>query len=67
MISAREALERLREGSRHGAEILERRIGDEGRLIVGAEYSLESGEVDFFAGLPPDAGRGRRGAPRRRR
>jgi carbonic anhydrase len=33
---------------RHGSEILERLIEDDGLLVVGAEYSLESGVVDFF-------------------
>jgi carbonic anhydrase len=33
---------------RHGSEILEQQIRSEGLLVVGAEYSLESGEVDFF-------------------
>jgi carbonic anhydrase len=33
---------------RHGSEILERLIDHEGLLVVGAEYSLESGLVDFF-------------------
>lgn len=33
---------------RHGSEILETLIQNEGLLVVGAEYSLESGEVDFF-------------------
>jgi carbonic anhydrase len=37
---------------RHGSEILERLIDREGLLVVGAEYSLESGTVEFFAGLP---------------
>jgi carbonic anhydrase len=37
---------------RHGSEILEQLIDDEGLLIVGAEYSLESGEVEFFDGVP---------------
>ena len=37
---------------RHGSEIIERLIDTEGLLVVGAEYSLESGRVDFFAGLP---------------
>ena len=36
----------------HGSEILERLIDREGLLVVGAEYSLETGEVDFFEGLP---------------
>jgi len=35
---------------RHGSEILERLIAEEGLAVVGAEYSLESGEVDFFYG-----------------
>ena len=33
---------------RHGSDILETLIRDDGLLIVGAEYSLESGVVDFF-------------------
>jgi carbonic anhydrase len=37
---------------RHGSEILERVIEHEGLLVVGAEYSLETGVVDFFDGLP---------------
>ena len=37
---------------RHGSEILERLIRNDGLLIVGAEYSLETGVVDFFDGLP---------------
>lgn len=37
---------------RHGSEILERLIRNDGLLIVGAEYSLETGMVDFFDGLP---------------
>jgi carbonic anhydrase len=36
---------------RHGSEILERLIREEGLLVVGAEYSLDTGEVDFFFGL----------------
>jgi carbonic anhydrase len=40
---------------RHGSEIIERLIETEGLLVVGAEYSLETGRVDFFAGVPdPD-------------
>ncbi len=33
---------------RHGSETLERLIGEEGLRIVGAEYSLETGVVEFF-------------------
>lgn len=40
---------------RHGSQILEQLI-QKGRLsVVGAEYSLESGEVDFFDGVPEPA------------
>ena len=38
---------------RHGSEILERLIAEQGLRVVGAEYSLESGEVDFFEDLAP--------------
>jgi carbonic anhydrase len=37
---------------RHGSEILERLVQTDGLLIVGAEYSLETGAVEFFEGLP---------------
>ena len=37
---------------RHGSEIIEKLIADDGLLVVGAEYSLETGTVDFFDGLP---------------
>ncbi len=33
---------------RHGSDVLEQLIAEEGLLIVGAEYSLETGVVDFF-------------------
>jgi carbonic anhydrase len=33
---------------RHGSEILEALVRDDGLLIVGAEYSLETGVVTFF-------------------
>jgi carbonic anhydrase len=36
---------------RHGSDVLEQLIQKDGLLIVGAEYSLETGEVDFFDGL----------------
>ena len=35
---------------RHGSEMLEQAIDDSGLLIVGAEYSLDTGVVDFFEG-----------------
>ena len=37
---------------RHGSEVLEQLIGSDRLLVVGAEYSLETGEVDFFDGIP---------------
>ena len=37
---------------RHGSQILEQLIHKDGLLVVGAEYSLETGMVDFFEGLP---------------
>jgi carbonic anhydrase len=37
---------------RHGSQLLEQLIQDDGLLVVGAEYSLETGLVDFFDGLP---------------
>jgi carbonic anhydrase len=36
---------------RHGSELLES-LASEGLLVVGAEYSLESGVVEFFDGMP---------------
>ena len=37
---------------RHGSQVLEHLIQDEGLLVVGAEYSLETGVVEFFDGEP---------------
>jgi carbonic anhydrase len=37
---------------RHRSKILEQLIQDDELLIVGAEYSLETGVVDFFNGMP---------------
>ena len=36
---------------RHGSAILEQLIETQGLVVVGAEYSLETGEVDFFDGV----------------
>lgn len=33
---------------RHGSEVLEQLIQSDGLLVVGAEYSLETGVVEFF-------------------
>ena len=37
---------------RHGSELLERLIETDGLVVVGAEYSLATGVVDFFDGVP---------------
>lgn len=37
---------------RSGSELLERLILKDGLLVVGAEYSLETGLVEFFDGVP---------------
>jgi carbonic anhydrase len=37
---------------RHGSDILEQLIENNGLLVVGAEYNLETGVVEFFDGLP---------------
>jgi carbonic anhydrase len=33
---------------RHGSQVLEQIIQDDGLIVVGAEYSLETGVVEFF-------------------
>lgn len=40
---------------RHGSEVLEQLIENHGLRVVGAEYSLETGEVEFFDGVPEAA------------
>jgi len=37
---------------RHGSEVLEQLIQRNGLLVVGAEYALETGVVEFFDGVP---------------
>jgi len=37
---------------RHGSDIIEQLIQTAGLMVVGAEYSLETGVVDFFDALP---------------
>jgi carbonic anhydrase len=37
---------------RHGSPVLEQLIQDDGLVVVGAEYSLETGIVEFFDGVP---------------
>jgi carbonic anhydrase len=39
---------------RHGSTIIEQMIAEGRLLVIGAEYSLETGEVDFFDGLPSE-------------
>jgi carbonic anhydrase len=36
---------------RHGSAVLEQLIRDEGVMVVGAQYSLETGQVEFFDGV----------------
>jgi carbonic anhydrase len=36
---------------RHGSDVIEQLIQKAGLMVVGAEYSLETGVVDFFDGL----------------
>ena len=40
---------------RHGSETLENLIQKDGLVVVGAEYSLATGAVDFFDRLPDSA------------
>ena len=40
---------------RHGSGILERLVERDGLLIIGAEYCLKTGIVDFFDGVPEAA------------
>ncbi len=37
---------------RHGSDVLEQMILNDELMVVGAEYSLETGLVDFFDGVP---------------
>ena len=37
---------------RHGSEILEQLIQSDSLLVIGADYALEAGVVDFFDGMP---------------
>jgi carbonic anhydrase len=38
---------------RHGSPLIEQLVRHDALLVVGAEYSLETGLVDFFEGVPP--------------
>jgi carbonic anhydrase len=37
---------------RHGSQLLEQLTQEDGLLVVGAEYNLETGAVEFFDGVP---------------
>ena len=37
---------------RHGSEIIERLVANNGLAVVGGVYDLATGEVDFFDGVP---------------
>ena len=37
---------------RHGSQLIEQLSQNDGLLVVGAEYSLETGLVEFFDGVP---------------
>ena len=39
---------------RHGSPLLEQLIGQGELLVVGAEYVLETGKVEFFDGMPAE-------------
>jgi len=36
----------------HGSQLIEQLVREDGLLVVGAEYSLETGIVDFFDDVP---------------
>jgi carbonic anhydrase len=40
---------------RHGSPVLEQLIREDGLLVVGAEYFVETGTVEFFDGIPKGA------------
>ena len=46
--NVRSGVDRLRRDSR----IIEDLTNNDGLMVVGAEYSLETGVVDFFEGIP---------------
>jgi hypothetical protein len=52
---------------RHGSELLEQLIRDEGLVVVGADYSLESGIVTFFDGAGAATATARAKPPSRNR
>jgi carbonic anhydrase len=50
--AVRENIHASAEHLRQGSDVLERLIRENGLLVIGAEYSLETGMVEFFDGIP---------------
>jgi carbonic anhydrase len=50
--AVRENIRASAEHLRQGSDVLERLIRENGLLVIGAEYSLETGVVEFFDGIP---------------
>jgi carbonic anhydrase len=50
--AVRENIRASAEHLRHGSDVLEQLMRDNGLLVVGAEYSLATGVVEFFDGMP---------------
>ncbi len=48
----RENIRASAEHLRSGSDVLERMIREHDLMVVGAEYSLKTGTVDFFDGMP---------------
>lgn len=50
--AVRENVRYATESLRHGSTVIESMVDSGDLMIVGAEYSLETGVVDFFDGMP---------------
>ncbi len=50
---------------RHGSDVLEQLILTQGLVVVGAEYSLETGVVEYFDGVPAGPAGGSPASPAR--
>jgi len=48
ILATLEEMQQPTKNMRHGSPLLEQLIRDDGLLVVGAEYSLETRVVDFF-------------------
>ena len=53
--AVRENVRSMADSLRHGSRKLERLIAMDGLKVVGADYSLETGVVEFFDGVPKGA------------